>query len=83
MYINLRNFIIRGHRGQLQTSKVTRGKKLVKPTKKYFCCMYTQTSIRGHIGYVRLTIDVIGGHFRTHQPKNRFSKEVKKSYCGK
>merc|ERR1712055_1238064 len=58
--------------------KVTRGKKLATPPKNIFSCMYTQTSIGSHIGYVRLITDVIGGHYRSHKVKSWFSKEVEK-----
>ena len=43
-------------------------------------CMHTQTSIRSHIGYVRLITNLIGGHYRSHKVKSWFSKEVEKYF---
>ena len=78
LYINLHNVFIRGHRGQCRPLKFTRGKKLATPPKNRFCSIYTQTSIKSHIGYVRLITDVIGGYYRSHKIKSWFSKEVEK-----
>ena len=76
IYINLHIFLSEVTEVNYRPWKVTRGKKFATLPKNKFSCMYPQTPIRSHIGYVRLITDVIGGHYRSHKVKNWFSKEV-------
>ena len=63
--------VTRGHKKSLN---VTIGKKLKTSHRDQIFCMYTQISIRNHIMYENLFLEVIEGHESSQKVKNGLSK---------